>query len=142
MDQASQKYEKPLPNMDPEDKPFWESVKEHRMKVQRCAECGSWCFQPKPFCPKCLSDKLEWTPVKGRGKVYASTTIHHAFMPYWKGDVPFNLSIIELDEGVHMVSNVIGVPPQDVKIGMPVEVVYDDVTEEITLHKFRPVAKG
>ncbi len=135
-------YDKPLPNMDPEDRPFWESVKAHAMKVQCCADCGKWCFLPKPICPHCLSEKLEWKKVSGRGKVWASTVQHHPAGDSWKDALPLNISIVELDEGVRMVSNVVECPPSDVKIGMPVEVIYNDVTDEITLHQFRPRKGG
>jgi hypothetical protein len=137
------KYTKPLPEMDPEDKPYWVNVHEHAMKVQRCESCGTWHFPPRPICAKCQSDKLVWTKVSGRGRVYASTNQYHAFLPsYTKDDMPYNVSIIELDEGVRMITNVIGCPVDQVKIGMAVEVVYDDVTPEITLAKWRPIKAG
>jgi uncharacterized OB-fold protein len=133
------KYSLPLPEMEPEDKPYWESLKNHQMRIQQCSDCAKWCFQPKPFCPHCLSDKLVWTPVSGRGRVWASTTLYQAFLPSLANVVPLNISIVELEEGVRVTTNVIGCPVDQVKIGMPVEVVYDDVTDEVTLAKFRPV---
>jgi uncharacterized OB-fold protein len=133
-------YTKPLPEIEPEAKPYWESLKEHAMKIQRCADCSRWIFAPRTICPGCMSSNLVWTPVSGRGTVYSTCNFHHGFTPgYTKEDLPYNLSIIELEEGARMMSNVIGVPTSEVKIGTPVEVVYDDVTDEITLAKFRPV---
>ena len=144
MSTASQyKYTKPLPEMDPEDRPYWQSAKEHALKVQRCDDCGTWSFPPRPLCPKCQSAKLTWTKVSGRGHVYSSTTQYHPILPsYTKDDMPYNVSIIELDEGVRMITNVIGCPVDQVKINMPVEVVYEDVTPAITLAKWRPIKAG
>ncbi len=133
-------YTKPLPLIEPEAKPYWKSLKEHAMKIQRCADCSKWIFAPRTMCPNCMGSNLEWTPVSGRGTVYSVCTYHHAFRPcYTKEDLPYNVSIIELKEGARMMSNVVGVPTTEVKIGMAVEVEYDDVTDEITLAKFRPV---
>ncbi|MGE3148405.1 MAG: Zn-ribbon domain-containing OB-fold protein [Pseudorhodoplanes sp.] len=131
-------YAKPLPEEDPEAKPYWQSAREHALKVQRCDDCTKWTFPPVPLCPHCLSEKLVWTPISGRGEVYASTTQYH---PPYKGftpeEMPINVSIIALEEGPHMVSNVIGSPVDQVRIGCKVEVVYDDVTDKVTLPKFK-----
>lgn len=133
-------YRKPLPEMEFEEKPYWESLKQHAMKIQQCDACGKWCFLPRARCPHCMSTSLAWKPVSGRGKVYATTTQHYPPSPGFKDDVPFNISLVELDEGVRMMTNVVGCPVENVKIGMRVEVVYDDVTKDITLAKFKPVA--
>ncbi|MER2536465.1 MAG: OB-fold domain-containing protein [Rhizobiaceae bacterium] len=139
MDASSETgYRKPLPEMEPEEKPFWESLRQHRMKIQHCEDCGKWCFLPRTMCPHCLSTKLEWKPVSGRGRIFATTTQHHPPSPAFAQDVPYNISLVELDEGVRMITNVIGCPVESIKIGMAVNVVYDDVTEDVTLAKFRP----
>lgn len=132
-------YAKPLPLIEPEAQPYWEALKAHTMKIQRCAECATWYFPPRTLCPSCLSDNVEWTRVSGRGTVYAATAFHHAFDPAYEGEVPYNVSIVQLEEGPRLVSNVIGITPEEVQIGQSVEVVYEDVTEKITLAKFTPV---
>ena len=137
--QEGQAYLKPLPEMEPEEKPYWENLKAHAMKVQRCKDCESWFFPPRAICPHCLSADYLWTPVSGRGQVYAICTFHHSFHPsYTEEDVPYNVSIVELEEGVRVMTNVVGCPVEEVKISMPVEAVYEDVTDEVTLVKFRP----
>ncbi|MGH7771962.1 MAG: Zn-ribbon domain-containing OB-fold protein [Candidatus Binatia bacterium] len=124
---------------EPEAKPFWASLKEHRLTAQRCSACGKFFpFPPKAFCPNCLSSEYEWAPVSGKGKVYSHVTYHRAWHPAYQDKVPYNVSLIELDEGVRMVSNVVGCPPEEVQIGLPVEVVFEDLGE-YTLPKFRPV---
>jgi uncharacterized OB-fold protein len=130
-------YLKPLPSKDLDGKPFWESCKSHSMALQRCVACGHFRYPPRSLCPKCHSAEAELRPVSGRGRVYVSLVMCHSYGPAWEKDVPYNVSIIELEEGVHMWSNVVGCSPDDVKIGDDVTIIYDDVTEEITLPKFR-----
>ncbi len=137
--EAKKAYKKPLPQVEPEAKPYWEALKAHAMKVQCCADCGRWFFPPRTICPGCMSENVPWTPVSGRGKVWGVTNFHHAFHPGFADEIPYNLSVVELEEGARVVTNVIGCPVEDVKIGMDVEVVYDDVTDEFTLAKFKPV---
>jgi uncharacterized OB-fold protein len=135
---ATAPYLKPLPQMEPEAKPYWEYLKQHQMHVQKCQGCGKFFFPPKEYCPRCLSHDVAWTPVSGKGTVYSTVTMHRAYTPAFEGEIPYNLSLVDLDEGVRVWTNVIGIPPSEVKCGLKVEVVYEDVTPEITLAKFRP----
>ena len=128
----------PLPAIDEDSRPFWESCKRHAMAIQRCTGCGHMRFPPRSVCPKCLSDQAEWTPVSGRGTVYAPITFYHVYRPIWANEVPYNVSIVELAEGPRMWSNVIDIDPDAVQAGLPVQVTYVDVTDEVTLPKFRP----
>ncbi len=91
------------------------------------------------MCPNCGSWNAEWAKVSGRGKVYTYIVAVQPFHPAFSGDVPYAVAIVELEEGVRMVSNIMDCGPDDIYIGMPVEVVYDDVTEEVTLPKFKKV---
>lgn len=131
-------YRKPLPLPDQDSKPFWDRVREHNFSMQRCKACGHFRFPPRIICPECSSFDYEWAPLSGRAKVFAHVTYHHIYGPMWASDVPYNVSIIELDEGPKLFSNVVGCKPEEVHVGMPLELVYDDVTEEFTLPKFRP----
>jgi uncharacterized OB-fold protein len=130
-------YLKPLPSKDLDAKPFWESCKSHSMALQICVSCGRFRYPPRSLCPKCHSTEAELRPVSGRGRVYVSLVMCHSYGPAWEKDVPYNVSIVELEEGVHMWSNVVGCSPDEVKIGDDVTIIYDDVTEEIALPKFR-----
>jgi uncharacterized protein len=133
-------YVKPLPQPDPVTAPFWESVKAHAMKLQRCNDSGKFFFYPRGMSPFTLSDNISWEPVSGRGVIHAFTIVHNQRAPGFADEVPYVVAMIELDEGVRLMSNVIDVEPDPdhVEIGMPVEIVYDDVTDEVTLPKFRP----
>lgn len=133
-------YSKPLPKADPLTKPFWDSLNRRAMEVQRCEDCSSFVFYPRNLCPGCGSRDLRWTPVSGRGTVYSLTIVHRAPAAAFKGDTPYVVALVELEEGCRMMSNVVEVQadPEHVRIGMPVEVVYDRVTADTTLPKFRP----
>ena len=133
-----EQYSKPLPEIDSDSQPFWESCQRHAMAIQRCTNCGRWRFPPRVLCPQCLSSEAEWKEVSGQGKVYTYVVMHHAFNPAWQEEVPYNVSMIELDEGVRMWTNMVGCQPEDIYVGMPVKVTYEDATPEVTLPKFGP----
>ena len=122
-----------------EAKPFWANLREHKLTAQRCKACGKFfTFPPQGSCPHCLSSDYEWIAVSGKGKVYSYVTYHRAWHPAYQDKTPYNVSLIDLAEGPRLISNVIGCKHDEVRIGMPVEIVYDD-REEYTLPQFRPV---
>ena len=133
-------YKKPLPMPDPVTQPFWDSTKAHAMKVQRCNDTGKYFFYPRGLSPFTLSDNTSWEPVSGKGTLHAFTIVQNQRQPGFAEEVPYVVAMVELDEGVRMMTNLIGVEPdpEQIKIGMTVEVVYEDVTDEITLPKFKP----
>lgn len=133
-------YVKPLPQPDPVTQPFWDSVKAHSMKIQRCNDTGKYFFYPRGMSPFTLSDNISWEPVSGKGTLHAFTIVYNQRAPGFADEVPYVVAMVELEEGPRMMTNLVGVEadPEHVKIGMPVEVVYEDVTDEITLPKFRP----
>lgn len=133
---------KPLPKPDPVTQPFWDSLKAHGIQIQKCNACGEHIFYPRGLCPHCFSSDLSWEPASGKGKVYAFTIVHRQPNPAFAADMPYVVALIELDEGVRMMTNLVDVEPdpEHVKVGMPVEIVYDDVNDEITLPKWRPQA--
>ena len=133
-------YTKPLPIPDPVTRPFWDSLKTGAIQLQRCGACDRFIYYPRAVCPSCLSAELEWAPVSGRGVVHAFTIPHRHPNPAFGVDAPYVVALIELEEGARILSNLVGVEPTPaaVRVGMPVEIVYDEVTAEITLPKFRP----
>jgi uncharacterized OB-fold protein len=131
-------YNKPLPVIDSENQPFWEFCKKHELRMQKCRQCGYTRYPVSIVCPKCSSMEAEWTPLSGRGSVYTFTVYRVAYHPAFKDDIPYVVAIIQLAEGPRMESNIIGCKVEDVKVEMPVIVSFDDVTEEISLPKFRP----
>ena len=130
---------KPLPGINADTKPFWDACRTHQLKIQRCRDCGAFRVAPSFLCPKCHSRNSEWTVSSGRGRVYSYVVYHKAFHPAFTGEVPYVVAIVELDEGPHLITNIIGCRPDEVRCDMPVEVVWDDRTEEVAIPLFRPV---
>ena len=130
-------YFKPLPKPTPTSRPFWDAAKRHELTIQRCGACKSYVYYPRDRCPKCFADQLEWQRVSGRGRVYSYTVVRRASARSF-GDAPYVLAIVELDEVPRMTSNIVA-PPEKVRVDMPVEVFFDDVTPDRTLVKFKPM---
>src|SRR5436309_10047123 len=108
---TTQTYAKPLPQPDPVTRPFWDSVRAHAMQLQRCAACGRFVFFPRALCPYCFSDRLEWTPVSGRGVVHAFAIPYRHPVPAFQPDLPYVVAIVELAEGARMMTNLVDVAP-------------------------------
>lgn len=134
-------YKKPLPGPTLESKEFWEGCKRHELLIQRCRDCGSYRHYPRLLCPKCNSENTEWVKVSGKGQVYTWAVAVQPFHPGFAEDVPYAMVIVELEEGVRLMTNIMDSRPEDLYIGMPVKVVFDDVTEEVTLPKFKRAGK-
>ena len=131
-------YRKPLPKPSPLSAPFWEGVRQHQLLVQQCEACGKLRHTPKPLCPFCLSQETTWVPLSGEGSVYTFTVINRVVGPGFEDDVPYVVALVELKEGVKLISNIVGYPQEQVRIGMPVKVVYEDVDDQTSLFKFAP----
>lgn len=136
---SDKSYKKPLPRIDEESRGFWEALQRHELYVQRCRGCSTTRFYPRAVCTVCMSSDVEWVRCSGRGTVYSFTVTHQNQAPGFREELPYVLAIVELDEGPRVMTNVAGCAPDAVKVGMAVEVVFDDVTGEVTLAKFRPV---
>ena len=132
-------YKKWLPRIDEESRGFWEALKRHELYVQRCRSCGTTRFYPRAVCPVDLSSDVEWVRCSGRGTVYSFTVTRQNQAPGFREELPYVLAIVELAEGPRVMTNVVGCAPDAVRVGMAVEVMFEDVTAEVTLAKFRPV---
>lgn len=133
-------YNKPLPVPTEESEVFWEGCKRHELLIQRCKQCHTLIHYPRTSCPEDNSNEFDWMKASGKGNVYSYIVSHQAFHPGFAEDVPYIAAIIELSEGVRMISNVIGIEPDEIQMGMPVEVVFEQAGPEFVLPKFRPVA--
>ena len=129
---------KPIPVVTPALAPFFEAARRGVLTVQRCDSCGRFRFPPRELCPHCLASSASWAPVSGRGEVFSFNVMHQVYHPGFAAEVPYAVAVVQLEEGARMVSNVIGVKPHELKCGMPVEVVFEKLNDEITLPKFRP----
>ena len=125
------------PYIDAENQGFWDAVKQHKLVFQRCKYCGLFVHKPRPMCPRCLSTEKEWVESDGKGIVYTWVNFVYANASYPGIQVPYTVIVVEMTEGVRMISNLYDVKPDEVYVGMPVEVAFDDVAEDLTLPKFK-----
>lgn len=128
---------KPLPAIDPESAPFWAAGREGRLLIQRCPDCGKAIFYPRAVCPECMGTPV-WVEASGRGTVYTFSIARRPAGPAFAADVPYVVALVDLDEGPRMMSNVIGCPVDQVRIGMRVRVVFEQASDEVHLPRFRP----
>lgn len=133
-------YSKPLPTPSPETQRFWDGCKKHELWIPYCRACESFYWYPRDFCPKCFSWDVEWRKASGRGKIHTFAIQYRAWHRGWANDVPYVNAMVDLEEGPRIYTNIVGVEPDpnNIRCDMPVEVIFDDVTDEITLPKFKP----
>ena len=130
----------PIPEVDNLTSFFWEGVANHQLLILRCGDCGTYIHYPRPICPKCYSmDNLAPERVSGRGTIYSHTTTVQPFHPYFVDKVPYNLIVVALeeDENIRITSNLVDLPNDDIRIGMPVEVTFQEVAPGLTLPLFK-----
>lgn len=125
------------PRVDLDNQGFWEAVRQHKLVFQKCKDCGLLVHRPRPMCPRCNSMEREWAPSTGKGVVYSWVNFVYANAAYPGIKVPYTVVVVEMAEGVRMISNLYDVKPEEVYVGMPVEVVFDDIADDLTLPKFR-----
>ncbi len=131
--------EQVLPVITAENRGFWEAARAGTLAMQRCASCGHVRYPVAPVCPRCLSAEFAWTALSGRGSVLSFVVFDRAYNPAWASRVPYNVALIQLDEGPRMFSNVIGVPNEQVCVGMAVRVVFEPVPDtDISIPRFSP----
>jgi uncharacterized OB-fold protein len=129
---------KPIPRVTPDLAPFFAAAKQHKLVVQRCTACGLLRFPPRELCSRCWSREAEWVPVSGRATVYSFYLMHQVYHPGFAAEAPYPVAWIELEEGPRLTSNVVDCPREEIRVGMPVEVVFEDLSEQVALPKFRP----
>ena len=133
--------QRPLPTpITPEAKPYWEGLRQQKLMLPRCRTCGKAHHYPRVICPFCHSADLEWIQASGRGRLFSFEIAHQILNKAFKVKLPVVLALVELEEGPRLMTNLVNVAadPAALKCDMPVEVVYEKQTEEITLPMFQP----
>jgi len=134
-------YLKPLPAISQENEPFWEGLKRHEFLVPKCADCGSWNWVPYPACRNCLSENQEWTKVSGDATIYTYTIITRGHGQF-NDEAPYALVVAQLAESpldCLVIGNTRGIPNEELEIGKPVKIVFEDIPDEdVTLWRFGP----
>ena len=137
MTAARTAYAKPLPRVTAANRPHWQAARAHELRLPRCKQCGCWVFPIAQQCQQCWSEDLQWCALSGRGSVSSWVVVRRAFDPSFAADVPYMVVQVDLEEGMRFISHVIDVSPAQIHAGMPVTAVFEDVTDEVTLVKFR-----
>lgn len=127
----------PVPNLDNQE--FWQRCRQHELVLRHCKDCGAFTHLPAPTCSNCASTNLDWVRASGKGEVHTYVVTMQAVSAALVGRIPWIVVDVKLEEGVHIISNMVDCPPEELRIGLPVEVVFEDVTPEVTLYKFRPI---
>ena len=140
MTEDSGEYTHPLPEIEGLTQDFYDFCREGTLHFQRCTDCSAWRHVPREMCPECGSWDWAWAPSTGRGKIFSWTVVARALHPAFQDDTPYAPVIVEMDEGVRLLTQVTDVAPDALEIDMPVEVAFDAVTPEITLPRFRRAA--
>ena len=131
-------YKKPIPTPDGDSKTFWDGCSEGKLLIQKCNDCDKHIFYPREVCPHCMSDQINWVEASGKGKVYSYTIARRAAHPSFKEDVPYVVALIELEEGVRLMSNIVNCNVEEVRCDMAVKVLFQE-QEGMVLPKFELV---
>ena len=127
---------KPIPEPDEASRPFWDGTLQSKLVLMRCTDCGTWRLPSRRHCDECLSENVEWKQASGRGTVRTFGIMHQRYHPAFAAELPYNLAIVELEEGPRFPTNIVGTPNEEITVGMPVEVVWEK-HDDVALPKFR-----
>jgi uncharacterized OB-fold protein len=127
-----------LPKIDDGNRPFWDGCREGVLRLQRCEDCGHLRYPIAGYCPRCLSAQAVWEEVSGCGEVYSFVVFRHAYNDAWRDRVPYVVALVQLEEGPIVIGNVDDAEPEAVRVGMPVEVRFERVDDEVTVPAFAP----
>lgn len=125
----------PRPAVDSDSRPFWEGLQKEELLIQRCNHCQKHIFYPRSICPHCFYEDVSWVKSSGQGHIYSYTVVHQTFGAF-KDQVPFVVGIVELDEGVRMMTRVLG-DREQIMVGNSVEIVYKKIDDNLTVPYFR-----
>src|SRR4029079_14569973 len=130
--------EKPLPEADETSKPFWDAAMDGKLLLMRCSACRTWRLPSRAHCDQCLSDQFSWEQASGRGTVRTFGVMYQKYQAGWAAETPYNVPIVELEEGPRLPTNIIGIANENFRVGMPVMVDFER-HEDVALPKFRPL---
>lgn len=128
----------PLPEPSIETQPFWDAVQQRKLLMPTCVSCGTVTFPPTVACPHCAGKDFSWTELSGHGTVYSFTVYHRLYHPAFKEKLPYVVAVIALEEGPRIISNVVGIPVDEVRCELPVTVTYEEVRDGYVIPKFVP----
>jgi uncharacterized protein len=124
---------KPQPRLTPDNEPFYKALREGQFRLPYCSDCGKPHLPPGPVCPFCFGERLEWRAASGRGRISSWTVVHKAWFPAFAEDIPYNVVQVELEEGPRLTANVMNILNEQLKIGLPVEIVFGELIPRFSL---------
>lgn len=127
-----------LPTIEAESAEFWAGMREGRLLLRRCGDCGALHYYPRPFCPECWSENVSWQPACGKATLYTHSTVFVNDLPPFNEQVPYVAAVVDLEEGPRMMTQIIDCAVEDLEIGMPLEMTFREVTDEVSIAVFRP----
>ena len=133
-------WNKPLPTISGETKPYWDHCRRGELLIQKCDKCEEYQFYPRGICANCWSNDIQWVTASGKGTVWTFTVTYQNGTPGFADEAPYVLALVELEEGVRMFTNIVDCNPRSVSIGMPVEVTFVRATDQISVPYFKPAA--
>ena len=133
---------RPLPDTRNAGEKFWSAAAAGTLLVPKCNACGNTFWHPRPRCPHCGSDKVDWITGSGNGTIHTFTVVRQAGDPFFKTKLPYVVAMIELDEGVRLMSNIVDTPIETLRIGMRVEVLFEAVSATVAIPLFRAQGGG
>ncbi|MCP5364521.1 MAG: Zn-ribbon domain-containing OB-fold protein [Thermomicrobiales bacterium] len=136
-----QEYSYLLPQPDVLTQPFWDTARRHELAIQECGECGKLRHPPMAMCSGCGSETYGWRTLSGRGTLYSFVIVHQTALPDWREAVPYNIVLVTPEEapGITLYGNIIDFDDSKLKVGLPLVAVFDDVTSEDTIIRWRVV---
>lgn len=132
---------KRLPRPTPLTEAWWAACRGHELLIQHCSACGAHQFYPRSLCTTCGGSDLDWVRASGRGHIETFTVIRHPVSKAYAPEVPYAIALVRLDEGPRMMASLNGVAVEDVAVGMAVEVMFEQWTEDVTMPLFRPTGE-
>jgi uncharacterized protein len=130
---------RPFPEISVQGGPFWDGLRAGELRFQRCDACGRYRHPPRLACPFCGHSGATWSAVEPSGVIHTFTVVHRPPDAGFKPFVPYVIAVLDLaPEGLRLLGNVLGLPPAEVKIGMPVKIIIDDIDDELSLYHFEP----
>jgi uncharacterized protein len=130
------RFDQPL--IEDESRPFWDGLVDGKLLIKHCTACGEYHYYPRPFCPTCWSDDVEWFEASGRAAVYTYSTVYRNDLPPFGPQVPYVAAVVELEEGPRMMTRLVDCTKDDITIGMPVQVTFTDLDDALKIAVFRP----
>jgi uncharacterized OB-fold protein len=131
-----------LPTIDDGNRPFWDGCLAGVLMLQRCEACGHLRYPISPVCPQCIGTSATWVETDPAGEVYSFGVFRHAYNDAWRDRVPYTVALVRLDAGPTLISNIVGVDPQDVRVGQRVTAVFEHVTDDVAIPQFTPIDEG